>query len=608
MGAVESDIYMNGDKIKKILHDHPEMTIREIERIPEMLEDPALILKSKGTGKRGNNSRMVLYGSIKAKNGQPVLAVLDLWPRENGFLLDDMQKVNSAYTRNDPANFVMSSEVMYADRKRTIPLLRQFGLAIASRRLLQNGPMGSISYDGDTVKMSGVPFSSVVDLDGGETRFSLKEDRQGRRLTAAEVRAVQRIPQKSIFDFTREETREMERYARRYWEEMGERSPFFRAWFGEWRSRDATPVQVADEEGDARGSCYNEDTGWKIQVSGKVFHETAAHKGKKNTAARPYLRYLNDIVEKAVLLDSLTMGEGKTKSGNSLLMHSLYAVADMGNGPEVLKLYVEEMNDPNADGTVKRAYQLQNIERQQPGAKGSGVVPSLITQAADIKTIADLYAVVKGRDGKFTERREADPVLLDQDGTPKVFYHGTDTSFTVFDIGEVREREGSFFFAENKEDAAAYGEKMLEVYLSAEKLADYVSQPAEFYRLRNKREQVAYLKKRGYDGWYADMDSGGWGEVSVFSPEQIKSATDNIGTFDRTDPDIRHSLKAGTESKGAAARSSMSRPIGRAAAGTASPSAARSRSATRPTTWAWSSGSMGRTARITGDILCMRSC
>ena len=63
------------------------------------------------------------------------------------------------------------------------------------------------------------------------------------------------------------------------------------------------------------------------------------------------------------------------------------------------------------------------------------------------------------------------------------------------------------------------------VYLSAQNLADYDAQPSEFYRLENKRAQVAYLKERGYDGWYADMDSGGWGEISVFSPEQIKSAT-----------------------------------------------------------------------------------
>ena len=78
--------------------------------------------------------------------------------------------------------------------------------------------------------------------------------------------------------------------------------------------------------------------------------------------------------------------------------------------------------------------------------------------------------------------------------------------------------------------------------MTGKKFADYDNQPSEFYRLKDKRAQVEWLKQKGYDGWYADMDSGGWGEVSVFSPEQIKSATDNIGTFDASNPDIRFSI------------------------------------------------------------------
>lgn len=160
LGAVESDIYMNGDKIKTILKEHPEITLREIERVPEILEDPVLILKSK-TG-RGDNSRLVLFGSVKAQNGQPMMAVLDLRATEDGFLLDDMQKVNSAYTKKNPASFIQSSEVLYADQKRTIPLLRRTGLTIASQPLLRNGSIGSISYEGKNVNLKGVPFGEVV--------------------------------------------------------------------------------------------------------------------------------------------------------------------------------------------------------------------------------------------------------------------------------------------------------------------------------------------------------------------------------------------------------------------------------------------------------------
>lgn len=162
LGAIESDVYMNGDKISRILTDHPEMTIEEIGKIPELLEDPVLILKSKGRGANKTNSRIVLYGTMKAQNGEPVMAVLDLRPSENGFVLDDMQKVNSAYTKKNPANFVAGSDVLYADKKRTVPLLRQFGLTITSRELLRNGSIGSISYEGGTVKLDGVPFSDIA--------------------------------------------------------------------------------------------------------------------------------------------------------------------------------------------------------------------------------------------------------------------------------------------------------------------------------------------------------------------------------------------------------------------------------------------------------------
>lgn len=63
------------------------------------------------------------------------------------------------------------------------------------------------------------------------------------------------------------------------------------------------------------------------------------------------LPFINDIVKNAVLLDSFGLKNGK--SPNSLLMHSLYAVADIGNGQEVVKLLVEEMNAPRQRNNEK---------------------------------------------------------------------------------------------------------------------------------------------------------------------------------------------------------------------------------------------------------------
>ena len=195
LGAVESDIYMNGDKIKTILKDHPEITLREVERIPEILEDPVLILKSK-TG-RGDNSRLVLFGSVKAQNGQPMMAVLDLRATEDGFLLDDMQKVNSAYTKKNPASFIQSSEVLYADQKRTSPLLRRTGLTIASQPLLRNGSIGSISYEGKNVNLKGVPFGEVVQAErqGGNNGKNVSAERQERNDGARAGEQARRVEQ-----------------------------------------------------------------------------------------------------------------------------------------------------------------------------------------------------------------------------------------------------------------------------------------------------------------------------------------------------------------------------------------------------------------------------
>ena len=179
LGAIESDIYLTSDKLNVIQKDHPEVSDSAIKKIPQILEDPILILRSKGHGKSGSNSRMVVIGAVKADNGQPLLTILDLRPYEKGFLVDDMQKVNSAYTKKNPENFIRGSEIVYADKNRTVPLLRRIGLTIASRELQQSGSIGRITYNGNGVNISGVPFSDIVPTDNYSMQNSA-EDANGK--------------------------------------------------------------------------------------------------------------------------------------------------------------------------------------------------------------------------------------------------------------------------------------------------------------------------------------------------------------------------------------------------------------------------------------------
>ena len=180
LGAIESDIYMEGDKISTILRDHPEMTLAEIKKIPQILEDPALVLKSKTRGGT-SNTRLVLLDTAKAKNRRNIVAVLDLRPVEKGFAIDDIQKISSAYTKTATENrtakensrdFLKTSDVLFLDKKRATSLLKTMGFSMPIE-LHRNGYVGSISYFKQNVNIKGLPFSSVVGE--GDVQFSLRE-------------------------------------------------------------------------------------------------------------------------------------------------------------------------------------------------------------------------------------------------------------------------------------------------------------------------------------------------------------------------------------------------------------------------------------------------
>ena len=163
LGARESDIYMKADKINTILKEHPEMTLEEIKRIPEILDEPVMILTSQNKGRTKQNTRLVMFGDVKAQDGRPVLCVLDLRPVENHIVISDMQKVTSAYTKDvNPVEFVRKSDVLYVDenKERTTELFRTLGFKIPSELQL-SGSIGRIAYGNQDVKLSGVKFTEL---------------------------------------------------------------------------------------------------------------------------------------------------------------------------------------------------------------------------------------------------------------------------------------------------------------------------------------------------------------------------------------------------------------------------------------------------------------
>ena len=190
LGAIESDVYMLSDKINTIFREHPEITVKEIKSLPEILENPVLVLASKNASGVHASTRLVVFGMVKAQNGLPIVAVFDLHPVENKVFLHDMQKVTSAYTKDGSPranlNMIKSSEVLYADKEKTASLLHTVGFQYAYR-IEQSGYVGSISYKNDQVKISGKKFSDIITDTQHQQRTSPLTDREVLSIAASEV-------------------------------------------------------------------------------------------------------------------------------------------------------------------------------------------------------------------------------------------------------------------------------------------------------------------------------------------------------------------------------------------------------------------------------------
>ena len=157
--------------------------------------------------------------------------------------------------------------------------------------------------------------------------------------------------------------------------------------------------------------------------------------------------------------------------------------------------------------------------------------------------------------------------VVDENGEPLVVYHGTYGDFTVFDKAKIGSATdyglwGRGFYFTNMENTP-YGNKKLALFLnirnpfifndykSAEEIGDYLNiwdgnfhEDDRFGIFRPYATGAAQIagsaQERGHDGLIAVL--GKWTEYIAFEPNQIKSATDNRGTFDSENPDITFSV------------------------------------------------------------------
>ena len=90
-------------------------------------------------------------------------------------------------------------------------------------------------------------------------------------------------------------------------------------------------------------------------------------------------------------------------------------------------------------------------------------------------------------------------------------------------------------------------ERFNQLFDAEDELIDEWESEARKIETRCKEAVTRDLEANGYDGVIIKQDKGSFGRTTdafiALHPEQVKSATDNIGTFDKNNPDIRYSQR-----------------------------------------------------------------
>ena len=139
---------------------------------------------------------------------------------------------------------------------------------------------------------------------------------------------------------------------------------------------------------------------------------------------------------------------------------------------------------------------------------------------------------------------------VDENGEPLVVYHGTPENFNTF-------KDGAIFTTSNETAADKHYGKAMPLFINIRNVKtidykgrDYTNNPlkSEYPKPRNSFETIDNMvrvnKERGFDGTIVlnvkDSTSYGIDEYIAINPNQVKSATENIGTYSTTNNDIRY--------------------------------------------------------------------
>lgn len=370
------------------------------------------------------------------------------------------------------------------------------------------------------------------------------------------------------------------------------RTKAFKEWFGDWersarieKLKNAESVEITGDEykgkyelnrasaknwikDNLRGEYTITDTGEKVFIGRKGVNKVTSH-SIGNDAHLKILVAVPSMLEKAIFIT-----EEKAEKRNA--QYPLY------------RYYVAGVNIGGIDYTVKLTIGVdENGNKYYDHALTEIEKGKLLDQLNDQAAVNGFIStgakpnpsVTIGKDTKLLSILQTNSSkVLDENGEPKVLYHGTPNDFTTFDIDHLGETSGDrglfgagFYF----NDVASYVEmfahakggkgRVIATFLNLrnpyivnnhtyEELLNHLGDGldkglVEGMRAMSKIAQVKVLVegrekiftdrliKNGFDGVIAESAYEPL-EIVAFSANQIKSATENNGDFSKENDDI----------------------------------------------------------------------
>ena len=531
-GLNDTEMFIRPKVLRSHMNTHG-INIADVRNLPGALNNPLMVYEW-GTKARS----LIVITDLTLKDGRKITAAVKLERNGKAAEVNELASVHG----KDAARFIRDMENA-----------KSGGLEKALRYVSDKEKalawLGNVPPRGTTEAPQGLHLQKIIEDFENPSIKNIRFKREAFSATAEERAGIEREA-KAKGTWLKAPNGNPSELTPEQWVTVRTRA--FKEWFGDWEKaarieklRQASSVELKGYSGqyeltrdsarkwiksNLEGKSYViADTGETVRI-GKAGRNKVTSHGYGNEAHMKSIADIPAMLENATFITE----ELAEKKDSKYPSYRYYVVgANIGETDYTVKIALGVAYD----GTLYYDHSLTQIE------KGALINLALAEQ----RRTQDFENALTGiKDNKLLSVLQVNSSkIVDENGEPLVVYHGTDADFTVFDRAKTRatmDIQGNFF-SPWEDDARGYGSNVRRFFLNLRNPADENTGYHSLHEFEGQNGAGVKARERlvalGYDG----VNNGGE-EFIAFSPEQIKSATENVGTFDAGDPDIRYSLGA----------------------------------------------------------------